>query len=60
MFGKNYGWGLYAEKNMYKMFGCGCFSKVFFYLKMHQNNFFYFLKIIFDTRASKWFENKKK
>jgi hypothetical protein len=30
VFDKNYDWGLYAVKNMYKIFGCGCFSKVFF------------------------------
>jgi hypothetical protein len=31
-----------------------------FYLKMHQNNiFFYFLKIIFDISTSKWSENTK-
>jgi hypothetical protein len=29
-------------------------------LEMHQNNiFFYFLKIIFDISASKWYENTK-
>jgi len=31
-----------------------------FYLKIHQNNFFYFLKIIFHTSALKWSENIKK
>ena len=30
-----------------------------FYLEMHQNNFFYFFKIIFDISASKWSENTK-
>ena len=33
--------------------------KIYFYLKIHQNNFFYFKKIIFDINASKWSENKK-
>jgi hypothetical protein len=28
-------------------------------LEMHQNIFFYFLKIIFDISAKKWPENKK-
>jgi hypothetical protein len=27
---------------------------------MHQNNFFIFLKIIFDISVSKWSENTKK
>jgi hypothetical protein len=42
VFGKNYGWGLCAAKNMYKIFdnycwkcSCGCFLKCFFYLEMH-------------------------
>jgi hypothetical protein len=26
---------------------------------MHANDFFYFLKIIFDISTSKWFENTK-
>jgi len=30
-----------------------------FYLKMYKNNIFYFLKIIFDTNASKWSKNTK-
>ena len=34
--------------------------KSVFYLEMHQNNFFYFLKIIFDISVSKWSENTKK
>jgi len=49
IFGKNYGWGLYVAKNIYKMFGCGYFPKIFFYLEMYQNNFF--KKIIFDISA---------
>jgi len=38
MFGKNYGWGLCAAKNMYKMFGSWVIAVAFqsaFYLKMH-------------------------
>ena len=31
-----------------------------FHLKMHQNDFFYFLKIIFDISALKSSENTKK
>ena len=31
-----------------------------FHLKMYQNNIFYFLKIIFDISALKWFKNTKK
>ena len=42
---------------MYKIFGKNMVVVVFqnvFYLKMHQNNiFFYFLKIIFDINVSK-------
>ena len=64
VFGKNYGWGLCAAKNMNKMFGSYVVAVAFqsaFYLEMHQNNYFYYyLKIIFDISASKWFENKKK
>jgi hypothetical protein len=48
---------------MYKIFGKNMVVVVFqnvFYLKMHQNNiFFYFLKIIFDINVSKWSENTK-
>jgi hypothetical protein len=36
------------------------FLKCFFYLEMHQNNFYYFLKIIFDISISKWCKNIKK
>jgi hypothetical protein len=32
----------------------------YFLFEMYKNNFFYFLKIIFDIRASKWSENTKK
>ena len=39
MFGKNYNGCLYITKNMYKMFGCACFSKVLFTWK--------YIKIIF-------------
>jgi len=42
---------------MYKMFSCGYFLKMLFYLKMYQNNFFF---NIFDISASKWSENTKK
>jgi len=45
VFGKNYGWDLYAAKNMYKMFVSCMVAVAFqsaFYLEMHQNNFFYF------------------
>jgi hypothetical protein len=38
VFGKNYGWGLYAAKNMYKMFGNYVVEIAFqnaFYLEMH-------------------------
>ena len=62
VFGKNYGWNLCVAKNMYKMFGESVVAVVFqsaFYLEMHQNYFFYFLKIIFDISASKWSENTK-
>jgi len=41
---------------MYKIFGESVVAVVFqsaFYLEMHQNYFFYFLKIIFDISASK-------
>jgi hypothetical protein len=31
-----------------------------FYLEMHQNNVFYFLKFIFDISTSKQFKNTKK
>jgi hypothetical protein len=31
-----------------------------FYLEMYQNDFFYFLKIIFEISTSKRFENIKK
>jgi len=31
-----------------------------FNLEIYQNNFFYFLKIIFEISASKWFKNTKK
>jgi len=31
-----------------------------FHLQIYQNNIFYFLKIIFDISASKWFSNTKK
>jgi hypothetical protein len=48
---------------MYKMF-VSCMVVVafqsVFYLEMHQNNFFYILKIIFDISVSKWSENTKK
>jgi len=33
---------------------------MFFCLETYQNNFFYFLKITFDTSTSKLFENIKK
>ena len=33
--------------------------QITFRAKMHQNDFFYFLKIIFDISTSKWFENTK-
>ena len=60
VFGKNYGWGLCAIKNMYKIFGsCVVAFQSVFYLEMHQNNFFYFFKIIFYISASKWSENTK-
>jgi len=62
VFGKNYGWSLCVAKNMYKMFGGSMIVVVFkniFYLEMHQNNFFYFLKIIFYIIALKWSENTK-
>jgi len=42
VFEKNYGWGLYAAKNMYKVFGSYVVVVVFqsaFYLEMQQNNF---------------------
>jgi hypothetical protein len=44
------------QKNMYKMFSSCVVVVAFqsvFYLKMHQNNFFIFLKIIFDISVSK-------
>ena len=56
MFGKNYDWGLYATKNMYKIFGSCVVAVAFqsvFYLKMYWNNVFLFLKIIFNISASK-------
>ena len=60
VFGKNYGWSLCTIKNMYKIFGsCVVAFQSVFYLEMHQNNFFYFFKIIFDISASKWSENTK-
>jgi hypothetical protein len=62
VFDKNYGSSLCIAKNMYKMFGESVVPVAFqsvFYLKMHQNIFFYFLKIIFDISVSKWFENTK-
>ena len=63
MFGKNYGWNLCAAKNMYKMFGGSVVAVAFqsiFYLEMHQNNiFFYLKKIIFEISVSKWSENIK-
>ena len=59
VFDKNYGWGLCIAKNMYKMFGSVVFGSVVavvfqsvFYLKINQDNFFLFLKIIFDISAS--------
>jgi len=33
--------------------------QIAFCAKMHANDFFYFLKIIFDISTSKWFENTK-
>jgi hypothetical protein len=33
--------------------------QIVFRVKMHANDFFYFLKIIFDISTSKWFENTK-
>jgi len=60
---KYYGWILCIAKNMYKMFIGSVVAVPFqnvFYLKMYQNNiFFYFLKIIFDISTSKWSENTK-
>ena len=44
-FGKNYGWSLYAAKNIYKMFGYGCFSKVLFTWKCIKIIFFIFKKL---------------
>jgi len=40
------------QKNMYKIFGYGYFSKIFF-LGNASKYFFYFIKIIFDISASK-------
>jgi hypothetical protein len=57
------GWGLCVVKNMYEIFGSCVIAVAFqngFYLEIHQNNFFYFLKIIFYINASKWSENTKK
>jgi len=48
VFGKNYGWGLCAAKNLYKMFGSCVVTVAFqniFYSEMHQNNFFIFEKL---------------
>ena len=48
---------------MYKMFGGSVVAVAFqsiFYLEMHQNNiFFYLKKIIFEISVSKWSENIK-
>jgi len=60
VFGKNCGWDLCAAKNIYKMFGCDCFLKVFFTWKCIKIIFLNFLRIIFDISASKWSENSKK
>jgi len=55
---KNYDRSSRAVKNIHKMFGVvfgNVVAVVFqsvFYLKMHQNNFFNFLKIIFDINTS--------
>jgi hypothetical protein len=42
VFGKNYSWGLYAAKNMYKIFGYDCFLKVLFTWKYIKIIFFIF------------------
>jgi len=59
---KNCSWSLCVVKNMYKIFGRSVVAIVFqhaFYLEMHQNNIFYFLKINFDISTLKWSENTK-
>ena len=64
MFGKNYSWGLYAAKIMYKMFGSCVVVVAFqsvFYLEMHQNNFCIFFKNYFWYQRIKmiWKHKKK-
>jgi len=47
VFSKNYGWNLCVAKNMYKIFGESIVTVTFqsvFYLEMHQNNIFFYLK----------------
>jgi hypothetical protein len=56
------------QKNIYKMFGCGCFSKVRFtwkYIKIiflfYKNYFWYqYIKIIWKYKKQIWSQEKNK
>jgi len=60
VFGKNYSWGLCAVKNIYIKCLVIVTSQKCFLLGNTLKYIFYFLKIIFDISASKWYENIKK
>ena len=45
VFVKSYSCDLYTVKNMYKIFGCDCFSKVFFTWKCIKIIFFILKKL---------------